>query len=50
MDVLTSVNDQLTSDKEHLTAELTETRKLLETFKTKCNEQAKEMQSLETKY
>ena len=37
-DVLTSVNDGLMSDKEHLTSELKEVRELQRTYEAKCSE------------
>jgi chromosome segregation ATPase len=37
-DVLTSINDGLTSEKAHLTVELKETRELQKSYEIKCGE------------
>ena len=42
-DVLTSTNDSLMNEKEHLVAELKETRSLQRTYETKCSELMKEL-------
>jgi len=49
-DVLTSTNDSLMNEKEHLVAELKETRHLQRTYEEKCSELMKELTTITEEY
>jgi chromosome segregation ATPase len=49
-DVLTSANDGLLSEKEHLTVELRETRELSKSYENKCSELILQLNSVQSEY
>lgn len=49
-EVLKSVNDSLTAEKDHLTLELKETRDLEKSYETKCGELIKQLNEVESDY
>lgn len=49
-DVLTSTNDGLSSEKEHLTVELKETRELQKSYEKKCGELIIQLNEVQKEY
>lgn len=49
-DVLTSTNDGLSAEKEHLTVELKETRQLQKSYESKCGDLIKQLNEVQTEY